>query len=372
MGYVIRQAVPTDAPALARLDQRLAAAGSDVRVYPPDAPRPVPADEPSEQYYVVEDGDEIRGSVYLRRSTLFVGDTTLPIAWVKYPVSESLVDRRFAAVPAAMILFLQREFPNLMAVGMGGLQGTFAQLLDRFRWSGHVVPTMVLPLHPSRVIRQLPQLATRRQLRRLAATADRVGAGAVVSWGVRVISAGLERVRRRGTSVRPLAAPNVDFDAVFAQARAQYPMLADRRAAAVQWSVPADVPGVTHQTVHVEGIARGWVAVQFVDLRALSSPSPYGALRVGVLHDMLAAPEFAAPVIAAGVRLLRRAGADLIIANHSHPTWLHALRGSGFVTAPPSFACMLSPALTAALTARGAGAHDLYLTRGDDGVLRFG
>jgi hypothetical protein len=371
VGYLIRPAVPTDAPALARLDQRLAAAGTDVRVYPPDAPRPVVADEPSEQYFVVQDGDEIRGSVYLRRSTLFVGDTTLPIAWVKYPVSESLVDRRFAAVPAAMILFLQREFPNVLAVGMGGLQGTFAQLLDRFRWSGHVVPTLVLPLHPSRVIRQLPQLATRGRLRQLAAAADRVGAGAVASWGVRAIIAGLEGARLRGASVLPVGTPNPDYDTVFTRARAQYATLADRRAAAVRWSVPADVPGVTHQTVHVNGATVGWVAVQFVDLRTLSSPSPYGALRVGVLHDMLAAPTFAAPVVAAGVRVLRRAGADLIIANHSHPTWLHALRGTGFLNAPPSFACMLSPALTAALSARGVHAHDLYLTRGDDGVLRF-
>jgi hypothetical protein len=368
MGLQIRRARPDDAEAIARLNARLRAGGVDTTVYPPDVVPAVQPDEPRESYYVVADGDEIRGSVYLRRSRLWMSDRSIPVGWIKYPVAESLVERRYAGVPAAMIMHLQRELPTLLAVGMGGLQGQFAKLLQALRWSGAVVPTYVLPADPLVVLTELPQLASRPRIRRAASLLRQCGAGPIARGAFRAWSAMRGAGTRSGIRVSRHSHPDDGWDALFHQQRGSYPAIADRSRRTVAWAMPSSAPGVGFWTVERRGQRLGWFAAQQLDFRR-ARHRPYGALRVGMLHDMLADPTNASTVVTAAVRTLIEGGAQLLVANHSAPEWRPAFRAAGFLEAPPSFACLASPALASALAEVGLTPAQLYVTRGDDGVM---
>ncbi|MFN7530765.1 MAG: hypothetical protein ACK5T7_06655, partial [Gemmatimonas sp.] len=89
----------------------------------------------------------------------------------------------------------------------------------------------------------------------------------------------------------------------------------------------------------------------------------------GMLHDMLADPANAGAVVTAAVRTLVKGGAQLLVGNHSAPEWRPAFRAAGFLEAPPSFACLASPALVRVLAEAGLTPAQLYVTRGDDGVM---
>lgn len=368
MGLQIRRARLDDAPAIGRLNARLRAGGVTAPVYAPEPDVPVVDGTPYESYYVVADGEEIRGSVYLRRSRLWIGQRSVPIGWIKYPVAESLVAPRFAGVPAAMILHLQRELPTLFAVGMGGLDGQFAKLLSALRWTGGVVPTYVLPVDPLPVLTQLPHLAARTRMRRVASALQAVGADAPARLALRTWSRLRTRAAGSGVDVALCASPDERWDALFDTARHQYPALAERTRACVTWAVPPTAPGVRYWGVSREGALIGWAAVQQLDFTH-ARHRPYGALRVGIVHDMLAAPGDAAAVLPGVVRALVDDGVQLLLANHSAPSWRTAFRAVGFREAPASFACLASPALSAELSAVGLTPTDVYMTRGDDGVL---
>ncbi|MCA2993189.1 hypothetical protein [Gemmatimonas sp.] len=368
MGLQIRLARPDDAEAIARLNARLRAGGVDTPVYPPDVVPAAQPDEPQESYYVVADGDEIRGSVYLRRSRLWLAERSIPVGWIKYPVAESLVERRFAGVPAAMIMHLQRELPTLLAVGMGGLQGQFAKLLQALRWSGAVVPTYVLPVDPLPVLTELPQLASRPRVRRAASVLRLCGAAPVTRGALRAWNAIRGIGTLRDIRVSPYAAPDAGWNALFRQIRGSYRAMADRGQRAVTWAIPPAAPGVGFWTVERQGQRLGWFAAQQFDFRR-ARHRPYGALRVGMLHDMLADPANAGAVVTAAVRTLVKGGAQLLVGNHSAPEWRPAFRAAGFLEAPPSFACLASPALVRVLAEAGLTPAQLYVTRGDDGVM---
>jgi hypothetical protein len=364
----IRPARPTDAPALARLDRRLRTAGRNVVVCPPDEKAPSSSEHGTETYFVVEDGDEVRGSVYLRTSLLHIGEETVQIGWIKYPVAESLIDGRFAGVPAAMILHLQRQNPTLLAVGMGGPEGPLAKLLTALRWSGGVIPTFVLPIDPIAVASELPHLAKRTWLRRAARVARGIGLGPAARVGIRATTLLRATALSKGATVRTEVEPPFDWNKVFAAATSEYLAISERTAASVSRLLPPSAPGVRYWTISRDGLDIGWAAAQLLDFR--DAPfRPYGALRVGIVHDMLSLVNDASVVVSLAAASLAREGAQLLLANHSVPAWGRAFRDIGFLRAPESFACLGSPALVERLSRAGISPLDLYLTRGDDGFL---
>jgi hypothetical protein len=272
-----------------------------------------------------------------------------------------------------MIRHLQQVQPDLLVVGMGGLAGPFAQFLARMRWEGHDVPTFALPLRPTAIVRRLPHLASRTGAVRIARVLDLVGAGTVLSALARLGCRLSTSLLLSGHAIEtiPTDVSSVSlYDRVFASASDSYSVIAQRDARHALWMFPEKTKGAHRLHVRTAEGEEGYVHVQYVDLQTQVN-SPYGPLRLAVIHDMLAPPEVAGPVLAAGVDLARRLGADLVLLTHSHPAWIAAARLCGFLRAPSNFACMQSPALEQRLTALGRNASELYVTRGDDGVLGF-
>ena len=116
MRIVVRRFQNGDADPIGRLNHRLEGGGSEHRLYKedlsvnPDADleiRPI-----NDSLFVAADGDEIRGGAWLREQYFSVEGTLHRVGWMKYPVAESLVDPKYAGVPASMVLQFLRHQPS--------------------------------------------------------------------------------------------------------------------------------------------------------------------------------------------------------------------------------------------------------------------
>ena len=361
----------SDDAAIERLNARFRAAGSSYEQYTIDLAAMNPTSDHHERLFVVADGDEIRGGAYLRETPFAIGDLTTTLGFVKYPLSESLIDRTYSGVPAAILLQLLREQPQLAAVGMGGHQGPFAQLLTRLRWTGDTVASYVWPMRPHVVAAALPQLQRSPRLRRLASLVRCSGVGHVAS----AILPTLLRLRlhalRRSTTLIPVNEFSSDIDDLWLRARPAYPAIGARDSNAARWRFPQGVPGLERFEVRREGRLVGWFVLQVLDMRPMGSASPYGPLTLGIFHDCLALPADAATVTAWALDELFARRVDLALAIHSHPAWQRALRRIGFVLAPDTFAFYRALATSRVFASQGIDAAQLYLTRADDGFLVF-
>lgn len=360
----IRRWEPADAARIARLNERLRRGGVEWPVWDEGPPTP-PGDPISERVFVAEMDDEVRGAVWLREQEFRLRGETLTAGWAKYPVAESLVDPAFGGVPGALILKLQREQPRLMALGMGGLNGSFAKLLRSMRWVGYDVPFLVRFNHPFRVLRSLRAARATRGRRVLSDLLAATGAG-WLGWRA------LETAQRFGHRPDAVEVEVVESfgpwaDALWERHAAAYAFIGRRDARMLNRVYPASMP-VTRLRLRRRDADVGWVCVVERDLRA-KPDTAFGPLRVGLIADAMGAPEDALALVAAADRFLEAREVDLTFTNQSHSAWCDAFRRRGYLHGPSQFAFFHSTALTRDFgPSLPLGA--LYLNRGDcDGPI---
>lgn len=365
----------SDAAAIARLNARLAAGGSPHCVYTEGEAHRDGGDDPTtalrERLFVVAQGDEIRAGCFLREQPFRVGSDIVSAGWTKYPVAESLVDRAHAGVPGSLLFGLLRMQPRLMALGMGGHDAAYAKLLTAMKFTGSSIPFFVMPARPSRVLRELPQLQRTPWRRAAAQVLGRTGLG----WAAISAAAAVRRLRgpRRPSGYVAHVEPAFGAwaDTVWGATHASYSALAVRSSGVLRRLYDGgEFRGVTRLRVERGGQLVGWAVTHRMDLRGRDD-SPFGRLAVGVVADVMALPEDAPGVTLAATRHLLDEDTDLLVSNQAHPAWGAALAQAGFLSAPSTFAFYRSPEMEKRLSAAGALAGGLHLTRGDgDGLMR--
>ena len=86
--------------------------------------------------------DEVRGGYFIRTQPfLFAGKST-SVGHYNAPLSEGIIDKRYAAVGAAMLAHALAEQPLLFAMGMGGADRPLPRMLRAMGWS--ILETPVL------------------------------------------------------------------------------------------------------------------------------------------------------------------------------------------------------------------------------------
>lgn len=369
MTIALRRFEDGDEDAISRLNRRLEAGGIAHRLYPEDLSKNPTADldvhPVNHSLYVVADGGEIRGGAWLLEQHFWTAGERHRVGWMKYPVSESLVDPAFAGVPASMILSLLRRQPHLMVIDMGGHDAPFARLLAGIGWVSSTIPMLFWIVRPFRFCRGMAYARRRRWLRWAMDAAAWSGA-AWVGHRLWLLGAG-----RRAASSGAVAAVESSFtpwaDAVWEACRGAYRALAVRDARTLDHVYDPEVPNLRRLRVSRDGADIGWVCVQMLPGDEMSAY--FGELRVGLVTDLLARPEDAEAVLALGTRNLEEWGADLVITYLTHAAWVRAARSLRFLPGPSTFAFYRSPKAEKLLVEGALEAS--HLTRSDgDGPRR--
>jgi hypothetical protein len=367
----VRRFADGDAEALERLNRRMKAGGVEHKLYPEDLSKNPTADldvrPVNHALYVVADGNELRGGAWLCEQYFWVDGARHRVGWMKYPVSESLVDPGFAGVPASMILQLLRRQPRLMVIGTGGHDSPFARLLAGVGWKSSTIPFRFRVLRPFRVLRGLTY-ARRRGWMRVAMD---LAALSGVGWlAHRIVTAGAGRLpQRAGVTATVEVRFHPWADAIWEACRGEYHALAVRDAKTLDHIYDDSVPGLHRIRVSRQGTDIGWVCAQLLP-KGENTANHFGSLEVGVLTDLLARPPDAAAVLAAGVDHLAELRADLVITYLSHSAWIDAARHARFLPGPSTFAFYRSPQAEA-LVVNGTLDTRCHLTRSDgDGPAR--
>lgn len=368
MPIVVRPYRTSDDEAIERLNHRLAESG-----IPHTQFRGVEGSEreplPRETLFVVADDDEVRGGAFVREFPFRVGEATVTVGSVKFPLSESLIDRRFAGVPAALLMQLARQQPRLMAVGMGGAEGPFSQVLQRLGWAPGYVETLLCPLRPDRVLRALPHVQRDPRLRRLARILQATGVSQLSSLAASPVLSRKNKAAREGVAVREVPAFPQDLPSAAPIGSAGYRAGMLRTPEVLNWMFPAEASRLHRFVVETGGVPCGWFAYQVVDFRQPGAPSQFGPLLIAFVLESYAPPDQSNAVASWLLEHGIQAGVDLIIANHSQPVWHRAFRRAGFLRGPRRFGCFRSPGLERTLRDHALTADDIWVTRGDDGYF---
>lgn len=351
----IRELCAGDTDAIRQLNARLAQAG--VTFSFPAAPSELmlndsAGDVPYQTAYVLSDGSAVRGGYIMKPERIFAGTEWMPAGNYQLPLSEGIIDRKYAMVGLQLLRDALARQPRLYCLGMGGTARPLPQLLKRLGWAVSEVPFFFRIEHPGTFTREIRWVRQRTRLRLLLETAYRTGVlGGIVS---------LARLRRRLFSPRLPSTVSIsevrelpaEVDEIFSRLRGEYGLLCDRTAAAMRKKLPPD-PKLVRLVLSRSGKVEGWVVLS---LSRLSNHTQFGDMTLGCIVDGMAALEDVGILVAEACRRLEAGSCDLLVSNQSHPAWISALLRQGFLQGPSNFVLALSPALAAARAA-AACAH---------------
>jgi hypothetical protein len=357
-------------PAVQRFNARLTERGESPEFLleeTPTAPHLTNGALAKDRYVAVDDGD-VRGGYMVQRQPFWIGGAVRRVANYQAPISEALVDRRYAYLGMLMLKDALRENPLLFCLGMGGLDRPLPRLLAAMGWTLTTVPFLFHFARPRRVLRELPSLRTDRR-RRLACDV-------LAHTGLASIGVGLLRVRARLASrnVPRVRADRVSAwgswaDDVWAASRTEYAVAAVRDVAGLTALYPPDDARNICLRMSARGRVVGWAVLYDTRMRRHQH---FGNLRVGTVLDCGACPGYADAVAWAARRRLEEDGAELVITNQAHGTWVAAFRRAGFLPGPSNYVLALSRALADAVRGQADGERRIHATRGDaDGRIHL-
>ncbi|MEO8593000.1 MAG: hypothetical protein ABI759_06750 [Candidatus Solibacter sp.] len=332
-------------------NRRLLAGGAPADQQFPEAPEPrwMPG---MELFVAVEEG-KVRGGYILRRQQFTAHGTSLSAAHYRLPLSEGIVDRKYAMVGLRLVRDALAREPRLYAMGMGGWDKPLPQMLKSLRWTMSEVPFRFKVAHPARFLRNIRVLRTSAVRRAGLDLAAWSGAG----WlGMKALglARALPAVECEGAErFAPWA------DEVWQRAHGGYGLLGQRDAATLDQLYPASDGRFLRMRA-----GGGWAVLLDTQMR---DHKQFGDMRVGTIVDCFGPIDSAGAVMRGATSLLERRGVDLLVSNQSHGAWLGGLADAGFRAGPSNYLLALSPKL-----AEAVGGGGIHVNRGDgDGPIHL-
>jgi hypothetical protein len=367
MASLIRELAPADADSIRAFNARLAAAAVTF-TFPVDSrelmQKEAGVEAPHQTAYVLSDGSAVRGGYILKDELLCAGAECFSAGNYQLPLSEGIIDRKYAIVGVQLVRDALRRQSRLYCLGMGSTNRPLPQLLRRLGWEIETVPFLFRIENAGNFSREIRGLRRPRAMRYVLDISR--------DTGMLAAFVGLGRLHRRlfvrepqpDTTVSEVPNLPEEIDALFSRVRGSYGLLCDRRAAAMRQKLPPQDPRLTRLVLHRSGELAGWLVFSVSRLR---DHTQFGNMTVGCIVDGLAAIADVETLAAEACARLRAGHCDLLVSNQSHPAWIAALRRQGFFRGPSNFVLALSPDLKARVTASAR-----HFTRGDgDGPINL-
>ncbi len=356
--------------AVKAFNRRLTAGGSPWRF--PESPRapwlPRACEAPAwQELFVALEDREVRGAYMVKPQHFALAGDRAEIAAFQLPVSEGIVDPRFAFVGPRLLRHALRHHPLLFGLGIGSLDAPLAKLYRVSHFQFATCPFFFRVLHPNRFLKEISVLRTSpwrgRWLDLLAAS----GAG----WLALKSLDAVKRSRSHGRGhalVTEVTAFDDEVDTVWQAARSEYNLIAERTSKALNVLFPPGDDRFVRLQVRDEGPV-GWAVV--ADTR-MTAHQQLGDMRVGSIIDQLARPGHEQAVVAAAEHLLADRGVDIIVSNQLGERWRHAFARQGFLGGPSNFFLAVSAPLAQRLGSLASVAGTIHMTRGDgDGPVHL-
>lgn len=345
-------------------DERLRAAGK--LPFPiGDAPPPRPAAPPAHgiefHHFVALDGDgAVRGGYFVRNQPFLVGGVPHNVGHYSAPITEGVLDNKFAAVGPMMLSHALKWQPLLFAMGMGGRDRPLPRMLVSMGWTMMETPFYFRILNARGFLRGAGPLRTSK-LRRIGA--EILAATGLGNLGVSLI----QGMRTRGSFDKQFAVETVreagDWaDDLWQSAAPMFSFAGVRNARTLPVLYPSFYKPNSAFRLIDNGKNVAWA--QLLDCQPLNT-SYFGSMKVTALVDGLATEAALPSLIAAAVAMAKEQGADLIFSNQMHSAWTRALHRSGFFQGPSNYLLALSKPLAALLAPIDRATPLIHFNRGD-------
>jgi len=323
--------------------------------------------KPYQEIFLAVQGCSVRGSYTFKNQDFSVGGRIREVGMCRMPISEGVVDGRFALIGVCLLKDAARRQPLLYALGIGSLDAVITRLALAMGWEViQVVPFHFKVNNGFQFLRNVRHVRSTRWRGLLLDAAAYSGAG----WaGARFADAVLTRNGHRGVCAEQVSELGAWTNQIWRACQPHYSMIAVRDRAVLNVLYPSEERRFIRLKILDGSSVIGWAVL----LDTVMSENKYfGNMRVGTIVDCLAAPENASRVMAVASQFLEQRGVDVMVSNQSHPAWSWGLKRAGFLRGPSNFFFVASRELKTLLSEIDPQGTGFHLNRGDgDGPIHL-
>lgn len=324
--------------------------------------------KPYQEVFLAVEDRCVRGAYTFKLQEFSIGGRILEVGMCRMPISEGIVDKRYAMVGVKLVNDAVRRQPLLYALGIGSVDAVVSRLVLAMGWRlNRAVPFFFKIRNGFQFLRNIEYLRTAK-LRQLVFDA---AAYSGLGWaGARIADFLLTRNRcRASVHAEQVGEFSTWADEIWRACKNRYSIIALRDASVLNILYPQGHPSFIRLKILDGRRVVGWaVALDTV----MSGDRYFGNMRVGSIVDCLAVPERAVKVTAAAAQFLEQRGVDLLVSNQSHPAWCLGLKTAGFVRGPSNFFFVTSKQLTKLINEVDPAGTGIHLNRGDgDGPIHL-
>jgi hypothetical protein len=350
--------------AVRAFNTRLRAADALLFALPETAPAPNP-NTPApgiefRHFVVVDDAGEVRGGYFIRTQPFCIRGHVRGVGHYQAPLSEGIVDKRYAAVGAVMLAHALEQQPLLFAMGMGGRDRPLPRMLRAMGWPILETPFYFLVLDGKRFLRNIGPLRGRPDRRVAADILAFSGLGGLALKGI-------QRARTRNRLDMRYGQHSIQgfsewADRIWQASAERYSLSAVRTADYLRFIYPPKAAGYYGVRLTEGATPAGWV--QMLDCRPLER-SYFGEMRVAALVDGVGWPAVIPSLVHCAVEAARERHADVVVSNQMHLDWTAALKSAGFWQGPSNYLLALSNELRKLLDPLEEATPRIHFNRGD-------
>ncbi len=317
------------------------------------------------QHYLAMDGEEARGGYLLVQYPAVLDGASLTVANIQSPLSESIVDNRFAMLPLQMVKQFLSHNRNCFVVGMGDQGNPLPRLLKASGWGLESVPFYFRIHKASRFLTSMPVLQSPAWKRMAAGLAAYSGLGAL---GGALVQRSKVKLAR-DASIQLETQWGDWADEIWKAFAPTLRFGVRRDLQTLRELYRADSQRLRIHRVTAGGRTVGWASSM---LKQMENNAYFGNLLVASVLDCAALPDHYGTVAALVDRALGSEGADLVITNQSMTVWKAAFVAAGFRSGPSRFQVAVSPEMTKVLSKTPIESGMVQFNRGDgDGRLNL-
>jgi hypothetical protein len=368
---VMKQLSEEYIPAVRDFNKRNAAGGMSYRFPESSTPEWLPRKGSIpvyQEHYVALEGSAVRGGYIIKRQTFACNGDVMTMAHYQLPISEGVIDRRYAPIGILMLKDAVIREPLLFALGIGGYQEALTRMLKVMKWSIGSCPFFFKVTHPFRFLREMAFLRRKRMMQVLMDNLAFSGVGWLTIKSLQLSRAWAKTVPGELTTEEVNEFSSWSDD-VWGQAKNRYALIAVRDALTLNMLYPSTDPRFHRIKVLRRSKPIGWAVVMNT---SMENNKYFGNLRVGSVVDCLAAGEEERHVVRAATRFLERVGVDIVVTNQREHSWCHAFSHNGYLRGPSNFLFAASPLLAKKLHPFEDTILRVHLTRGDgDGPINL-
>ena len=308
-------------------------------------------------HLAVDEEQEVRGGVIMLEHPGWVNGKTETVLNLQSPLSEGIIDPKYAMTAVQLIRFAVKRTPFVYVVGMGGDQNPLPRLLKASSWTVRPIPFFFRMLNVGRCLRELRPLQSSPFRSAVATLGAATGAGWVAGRILQRSSVSLADYTQQETGQA-----GSDEDALWNQFRERCSFAIVRTSATLDLYCPKQAG---RYRVVRSGQTQAWFSLL---ISAMRDHKYFGNLKVATLMDVVAStPVDTAAAIALAARHAASAGCELVVTNQIHKELQSAARAAGFLSYASNFLLATSKALTEA-----TNDETVFVTRQDgDGLVNL-